>query len=208
MKRQNHVWLKLPVLWLLFSFLLVGLPSNPVAEEKTAESLAGRFLVATPSLADPNFGETVVMMLEHQAHGALGLVINRPLGEAPADKILALFDLQTKGPAGNLRVHRGGPVEPGAIFVLHGEDYRHDTTEALGKGIFLTAVPEILRALAEDTGPARYLFAFGYAGWGPGQLEGEIAGGYWEDVASDPEILFGKDAEKWARARAALSINL
>jgi putative transcriptional regulator len=106
-------------------------------------------------------------------------------------------------------VHFGGPVETGRGFVLHTADYREEATLHVAGNIAVTATLDILRAIGEGRGPRQCLFALGYAGWGPGQLDAEIQANGWLCVAADDRILFDRDHDaKWRRALGRLGIDL
>jgi putative transcriptional regulator len=172
-------------------------------------SLAGKFLVATDELQDPRFVRTVVYMVRHEAGGAMGLIVNRPLGDASISDLLERLGLEGKGVAGKILMHYGGPMEPGRGFVLHTTDYRIEGTQVVKDGIAITVQPEILGAIAAGTGPRRSLLALGYAGWAPGQLEAEIDAGAWVVVPADEALLFNENYEKkWERAMARRMIQL
>jgi putative transcriptional regulator len=148
-------------------------------------------------------------MVGHDATGAMGLVVNRPLGDMPLERLLELFGGAGAGASGSVRVFSGGPVELGRGFVLHTVDWAGPGTRAIGGGFALTAHPAILDALRRGTGPRRSLLAFGYAGWAPRQLEGEIQRGAWISVPADETLVFDEDdTKKWERAvaRGRLSI--
>jgi putative transcriptional regulator len=174
-----------------------------------AGSLAGQLLVATSELKDPRFVRTVIYMVHHDAGGAMGLVVNRPLGNAPLAALLEGLGMEGNGAQGGIRLYYGGPVEPRRGFVLHTTDYASESTRVVKDGIALTVGTEILRALGTATGPRLSLVALGYAGWAPGQLEGEIAAGSWVVVQSDEALVFDQDYEKkWDRAMARRTIQL
>jgi len=182
-------------------------PASP--PQGHAGSLAGQLLVAMPELDDPNFARTVVFMLRHDADGAMGLVVNRPIGDIPLATLLEETGGVGTGATGTVRLHAGGPVAPAQLFVLHTDDYAASGTLHVGPGLALTRQPDILRALAARAGPRRAVFALGYAGWGPGQLEGEISAGAWVNAASDEGILFDDaDHTKWDRAFVRRRISL
>jgi len=174
-----------------------------------AATLAGQLLVAKPELQDPRFSRTVVYMLHHDAGGAMGLIVNRPIGEAPLSELLERFGLESKGVNREIRVHFGGPVEPARGFVLHTADYETRSTQVVRNGIAVTARPEILHAIGTGTGPRKSLFAMGYAGWASSQLEAEIKAGAWEIVQADQALVFDENYEKkWERAMARRTIRL
>ncbi len=117
--------------------------------------------------------------------------------------------MERKGVNGEILVHYGGPVEPGRGFVLHTADYRIEGTQVVKDGIAMTPRPEILHAIGTSTGPRRSLFALGYAGWAPGQLEAEMKRGAWEIVPADEALVFDENYEKkWEKAMARRTINL
>jgi len=174
-----------------------------------AAGLTGQFLVATDELQDPRFIRTVVYVVHHDAGGAMGLIVNRPIGDASLADLLERLGMEGKGINGEILVHFGGPVEPAQGFVLHTTDYATGGTQVVKDGIAVTSQPEILRAIGTGTGPRRSLFALGYAGWSPGQLEGEIKAGAWAVVPADEALVFDEHYEKkWERAMARRTINL
>lgn len=182
------------------------------AEAPKAEGLAGQLLVATPDMRDPRFSRTVIYVVHHDASGAMGLIVNRPFEEVPIALLLGRLGLEHESAGGSMRIHYGGPVEPGRVFVLHTADYRGEGTHVIADGIALTAPPGILRAIGAGAGPRRSLLFLSYSGWGPGQLEGELRAGAWIAVAADAALVFDDDYDsKWRRAiarRKASKIDL
>ncbi|MDE2181211.1 MAG: YqgE/AlgH family protein [candidate division NC10 bacterium] len=175
----------------------------------TPATLAGQLLVAKDELRDPRFFHSVIYIVHHDAGGAMGLIVNRPIGETALSELLEQAGLESTGVSKQIRVHFGGPVEPGQGFVLHTADYTIEGTEVVADGLAVTARPEIFRAIGAETGPRRSLFALGYAGWAPGQLETEIKAGAWEIVPADEALVFDEHAEtKWKRAMARRTIRL
>jgi putative transcriptional regulator len=184
-------------------FVALALATPPTGdvhtERKQATGLTGQLLVATDALRDPRFHRTVIYLVHHGAAGALGVVVNRPLGDAPLAAILDEVGGSSAGISGKLRVHYGGPVEPHRGGVLHDTD----------SGLALTTTPAILEAIARGQGPARFIFVLGYAGWAPGQLEAEIASGAWITVPADAGLILDDDATtKWDRAMTRRRIRL
>jgi putative transcriptional regulator len=180
-----------------------------IAIAAQSASLAGQLLVARPELRDPRFSRTVVYIVHHDAGGAMGLILNRPIGEASLSELLEQAGVEGKSVNGKIRVHFGGPVEAPRGFVLHTADYKIDGTQVVKDGIAVTARPDILRAIGAGTGPLKSLFALGYAGWASGQIEGEIKTGSWEIVPADKALVFDEDYEtKWERAMARRTIRL
>jgi putative transcriptional regulator len=148
-------------------------------------------------------------MVHHDRGGAMGLVVNRPIGDTSVADLLEGLGIEGNGVTGGIRLHYGGPVEPRRGFVLHTTDYSSGSTRVVKDGIALTVGAEILRALGTGTGPRRSLVTLGYAGWAPGQLEGEIAAGSWVVVPADEGLVFDQNHEKkWDRAMARRTIQL
>jgi len=173
-------------------------------------SLAGQLLVAMPQMQDPRFARSVVYLCAHSGDsGAMGLIINKQLGSLTMGELFAQLDIEPSAVANLRPVHFGGPVEAGRGFVLHTADYREEATLHIDGNISVTATLEVLRAISKDQGPRQSLFALGYAGWAPGQLDAEIQANGWLSVAADDEIVFGSDHDrKWKRALAKLGIDL
>lgn len=203
------------VLWLLAGLLTWGSDlsdagtTTRMAAAARPTTLVGQLLVASDELRDPRFVRSVIYVVHHGATGAMGLIVNRPIGEASLSELLEQAGLDNTGIKGTIRVHFGGPVEPRQGFVLHTADYKIEGTEVIEGGIAITARSEILRAIGTGTGPRQSLFALGYAGWAPGQLEAEIKAGAWEIVPADTSLVFDENAEtKWERAIARRTLYL
>jgi len=181
----------------------------PTPETPRARGLAGQLLVATDSLRDPRFVRTVIYMVRHDPSGALGLVVNRPLGTMPLARLLDSLGRSGEGVSGTIRLHYGGPVEPKRGFVLHTAEWAGEDSHVVQGGVALTTDPAIFEAIARGAGPRRLIVALGYAGWSPGQLEGEIEGGAWITVTADEALIFDEEAStKWDRAMARRKIVL
>lgn len=175
----------------------------------TGPYLSGKLLVATPRMGDPRFARTVIYMVEHSARGAMGLVVNRALGSGSLGKLLKGFGLGGEGVEGDIRLYYGGPVEPGAGFILHSTDFAGPHTTVVNGQLGLSTEMEVLKAIAEGRGPKHSLFALGYAGWGPGQLEGEIAREDWVSAPVDEKLIFSDDPVSiWERASASAGLAL
>lgn len=198
-----------PVAALGAAALAFAAPGAFVARGQAGPSLAGQLLVATEQMPDPRFARTVIYMVRHDATGALGLVVNRPVAEVPLAELLERSGLPGRDVAGTVRVHAGGPVEPTRVFVLHTTDFMGRESHTVGDGVAVTGHPEVLDAMARGQGPRRSLLVLGYAGWAPGQLEGEIERGGWISVRGDEALLFDDDhARKWERAMARRRIDI
>jgi len=174
------------------------------------KSLAGQFLVAMPQMLDPRFARSVIYLCAHsEGGGAMGLVINKLLGSLRMGELFEQLDVPSDAHVSSGPVHFGGPVEAGRGFVLHTSDYSEEATLVVDGNIAITATIEILRAIGKGTGPRRSLFALGYAGWAPGQLDAEIQANGWLSVAADNDIIFDSDQDgKWRRALAKLGVDL
>ncbi len=193
----------------LGSTITGAVPGKGPAVRPKPAGLAGQFLVATTELRDPRFVRTVIYMIRHDASGAMGLIVNRPMGEMPLARFLEKLGMDGKEVRGDIRVHYGGPVEPGQGFVLHTTDYAIEGTQVVNDGIAITWQPGILSAIGAGAGPRRSLLAMGYSGWAPGQLEGEIKRGSWVIVPADEALVFDENYEKkWERAMARRTIEL
>lgn len=191
----------LAVAALLFGFVEPERAPHAVAEDE--QHLIGQLLVATPEMADPRFEESVIYMISHDQTGATGLVINRPVAEGPLADLLKGLGHESHGVKGTVAIHYGGPVETERLFILHSNDYAAKATMFVGNGLGVTSDSGILQAIARGKGPRQKLFIFGYAGWGPGQLEGEIKTGAWFSIPAESSLIFGGDAEgKWNKALA------
>ncbi len=172
--------------------------------------LTGHLLLAMPTMSDPRFERTVIYMCAHGPEGAIGLVINRLIGSLSFPDLLTQLDIEIN-PEHHARmpnIHFGGPVETERGFVLHTSDYRHDGTMWIAGDIALTANIDILRDIAAGRGPRQHILTLGYAGWGPGQLEGEIQGNAWLCAPCEDTRLFDSDLdEMWNRVLADLGVE-
>ena len=172
-------------------------------------NLTNHFLIAMPNLADPNFFHTVTYLCEHNEEGAMGLVINRPL-ELQFQELLAHLELETSDPeVAELTIYQGGPVETERGFVLHSNDGEWDASIQVSEQMMVTMSQDIIEAIALGEGPSQYLITLGYAGWGDGQLEEELASNAWLNGPADKGIIFDLPAEqRWSAAAAHLGVEL
>jgi len=172
--------------------------------------LRNHFLIAMPGMEDSIFAHSITYLCEHNEHGAMGIVVNRPL-ELSFDDIFDHLEITGFERHHDQQVLAGGPVQTDRGFVLHRRDERwhwHSTLHVTGE-ISLTTSRDILDAIARDAGPQESLIALGYAGWGPGQLEQELAANAWLTLPAEPAILFDTPLEQRAHVAAArLGINL
>jgi putative transcriptional regulator len=181
--------------------LHASLPTSQDVSGRT--SVAGQLLIATAAMRGPPFEHSVILVVQHNKDGALGIVINRPLEERSIANLLDAFGADASGVSGNVRVYVGGPVDPQIGFVLHSVDYHSDDDMDVDGRVALTSGPEILRDIGLGKGPRQSLVAFGYAGWGPSQLDDELLKGAWTVVPEDPSLVFDDDRAKvWTDAMA------
>jgi len=176
--------------------------------EATTDGLRDQFLIAMPSLQDSYFGQTVTYICEHNEEGAMGLVINQPL-ELTLNQMLRQLDLEPTAATDQQPIFRGGPVQPEHGFVLHSPENGWTGTRRLGGGLALTTSRDILEAIARGEGPEHALIALGYAGWGPGQLESELAENAWLVAPANQGILFTLPPDqRWSAAARLIGIDM
>lgn len=171
--------------------------------------LKHHFLIAMPHMADPNFAHTLTYIVEHNANGAMGLVVNRPQDLNLAD-ILEQLRPEIEPPAlcQHVPIFTGGPVQTDRGFVLHPSGPTFQATVEL-EGVSLSTSQDVLFAIADGVGPAQSLIALGYAGWEAGQLEAELADNAWLTCPFDADILFNTTSELRLEAAARhLGVNL
>jgi putative transcriptional regulator len=182
------------------ALLRAALPGSDEAPARP--SLAGQLLVAAPWIGDPRFARTVILVVEHGPGGAVGIVINKPIGEQPLASVFKALGQKEGDVTGSVRIFSGGPVQPEVGFVVHSADYRRPETVALTDRLSVTSSVAILRDIGDKRGPAKILVAFGYAGWGPDQLEHEIEEHAWGSAEADPTLVFDEDRDNvWEDAR-------
>jgi putative transcriptional regulator len=174
--------------------------------------LAGMILIAMPGMADPRFERSVVLICAHSPDGSMGLIINKPAPEMSFAGLLEHLKIPAAPAGRDIRVHIGGPVERGRGFVLHSDDWRPETkdrtTMVVPGGFEMTATLDILEALAGGGGPQAALLALGYSGWGPGQLEAEIARNDWLTTEPEAGLVFSQDdGSKWTGALRRMGID-
>lgn len=174
--------------------------------------LTDHFLIAMPQLDDPNFSHALTYICEHNASGALGIIVNRPLHITLQDVLQHLgLDAHPEehSQATYDWVYAGGPVQTDRGFVLHSPEASWDSSIAISESICLSTSLDILKAIGQGQGPRDFLVALGYAGWGAGQLEKEVAQNAWLTVPANPDIIFHTPIEQRCSAAAMpLGIDL
>lgn len=171
--------------------------------------LTNHFLIAMPTLADPNFHHTVTYMCDHNPEGAMGLVINRPMGMGMGElfRYLNITDYDIN--LDDIPVYQGGPVQTDRGFVLHTPSGNWEATMNVATNIALTMSQDIIEAIAHGEGPSQYIIALGYAGWGRGQLEQELASNAWLNGPAESSIIFDKPVEhRWNASAALLGVDI
>lgn len=171
--------------------------------------LNGKLLIAMPAMGDPRFAQSLVFMCSHSGDGAMGLIVNKPADDLRLNDLYEQLDIPREPEARDLPVHFGGPVEHGRGFVLHDHGYHSaistlDVTDEFA----MTATLDILEDLAGGRGPLQNIVALGYAGWGPGQLEQELAQNAWLTVDADRALVFDTpNAAKWEAALNKIGVS-
>mgnify|MGYP002620782832 CR=1 FL=1 len=172
-------------------------------------SLTNHFLIAMPQLDDPNFFHSVTYICQHNHEGAMGIMINQPL-DMRLEEILEHLEIDHDDAAiGAQPVYFGGPVQQERGFILHRPSRNWEGTLFVSAEIALTTSSDILKDIARHRGPQQSLIALGYAGWGEGQLEQELAQNAWLSVPAAAEIIFDTPVEqRWQAAAALLGVDL
>ncbi|NRB00907.1 MAG: YqgE/AlgH family protein [Rhodobacteraceae bacterium] len=192
---------------------LQGRPLRPHINEVQTQSdtteLSGKLLIAMPGMGDPRFEHSVVFLCDHSDKGSMGLIINKTAPELEFTKLLEQLEISSELPNDTVPVHFGGPVENGRGFVLHSPEYEgQEGSLKVGQDYGLTVTLDVVRDLATGDGPERSIFALGYSGWGPGQLDDEISQNAWLTCDATPDLVFGTaNAEKWNAALKALGVD-
>lgn len=172
-------------------------------------SLANQVLIALPALADPNFARSVTLICQHDAEGALGIVVNRKSEYTLGD---VFEQMRIDGGDDILRgqpVLAGGPVHPERGFVLHDGGGPWDSTMQIAGGLYVTTSRDILEAMARGEGPVHATVALGCAGWGAGQLEHELSENSWLTAPADPALLFDTPVERrWQGAAGRIGVDM
>ena len=177
--------------------------------QDAATPLANQLLIASPALSDPNFARSVTLICQHDDDGAMGVIVNRA-SEYTLGEVLRQMNLASQDPRlDDQVVLAGGPVHPERGFVLHDSARAWESTLEVADGLFLTTSRDILEAMAAGEGPAHAVVALGCAGWGPGQLEAELAENSWLTVPAASSILFDLPlAQRWHGAANLLGVDM
>jgi len=173
-----------------------------------SSSLAGHFLIAMPSLAEPPFSRGVAFICQHDEDGAVGLLVNQ-LSEYRLSDVLRQMKLECDDPeVADLPVLIGGPVQQERGFVLHREEGHWESSYRINDHWSVTTSRDILIAMAAGTGPRQAMMALGYAGWSAGQLEQELKDNSWLTVEASERVVFDTPLEeRWSAAAGLVGVN-
>jgi putative transcriptional regulator len=172
-------------------------------------TFANQLLIALPGLDDPNFSRSVTLVCQHEADGAMGVVVNRS-SEYTLGEVFRQMGIES-GDAGLCArpVVAGGPVHPERGFVLHDGDRQWDSSLAIADGLYVTTSRDVLEAMARGEGPRSATVALGCAGWGAGQLEHELVENSWLTVPADAELLFRLPLDaRWQAAAGRIGVDM
>ncbi|MET0376764.1 MAG: YqgE/AlgH family protein [Rhizorhabdus sp.] len=170
-------------------------------------SLTGQYLLAMPGIGDPRFERAVIAMCAHDEHGALGVGVDRILPGITFHHLLEQLGIEP-GVAPDCGIHIGGPVEQQRGFVLHSTEWTGEDSLLIEGRWMLTSTLDVLRAISAGEGPRRWLVALGYAGWGEGQLDGEMRRHGWLATRGNDELLFGEEpSRRWEQAMRSAGID-
>jgi putative transcriptional regulator len=181
---------------------------SPIERAMETVSLANHFLIAMPSMSDPGFSKTLTYICEHNADGAIGIIVNRPtemsLGNL-FDRVGITLDegLPNQRYSG-LPVYFGGPVQTDRGFVLHRPVGQWQSSMNINQELALTSSRDILQAMGSAGEPAEVLVSLGYAGWTAGQIEWELSQNSWLTVEAQANIIFELPPEE--RLTAAMQL--
>ena len=172
-------------------------------------NLTNQFLIAMPSLKDPNFEKTVTYICAHNEEGAMGIVINRPL-DIELGEIFEQMDIPAdNAKASNQIIFHGGPVHTDRGFILHHTSQQWDSSIIVSDDICVTTSKDILEAIAKGDGPEQSLIALGYAGWSSGQLEQELLDNAWLSGPADRDVIFNTPFEQcWESAARLMGVDI
>lgn len=167
-------------------------------------NLTGHFLIAMPAMSDPYFAKSLTYICEHNDHGALGIVVNRPIDMTLSSLFEQIGVSLEDNSLGSTSMYFGGPVQTDRGFVLHQPQGAWNSTLAVGNNIGLTTSKDILESIARGEGPIDFIVTLGYAGWSAGQLELELSQNAWLNVPAESAVIFDRPWDQ--RLQAALTM--
>ena len=171
--------------------------------------LTNHFIIAMPGLMDENFNQAVTYICEHDENGTFGIIINRE-SEITLDDVMQQMKIPyQQGNNKNESVYSGGPVQANRGFILHRPTGNWDSSLIVNDSVALTTSRDILEAIADNKGPDDTIIAPGYAGWGPGQLEQEMAANTWLSCQAEEQIIFNTPVEdRWQAAADLIGVDI
>lgn len=183
--------------------------SKGMIEVSHSADLTGKILIAMPGMGDPRFEKTVIYMCAHSPDGSMGLIVNKPSLDISFAELVEQLSIDPAGGLETPTIHFGGPVELGRGFVLHSGEYAQPNgTLKVNSDFGMTASLEVLEDIAFGGGPERFLIALGYSGWGPGQLDAEIAQNGWLTADASTDLIFGTvNSRKWTLSLQKIGID-
>ena len=197
-RAMSAIWLRrlgLVVAAFVLQTALLKVASPSPEEAPARPSLTGQLLVAAPSMSDPRFERTVILIVQHGQTGAVGIVINKPIGERSLASLFEALGRKGRRRRGQSAHFLRRPGPAGSWLRRAQRRYRRPETVAINDRLSITSSVEMLRDVSNKKGPVKILVAFGYAGWGPDQLEREIEERAWEIAEADPTLVFDEDRE-------------
>lgn len=171
-------------------------------------NLTGKLLISMPGIGDDTFDNTVVFLCSHTDEGAMGLIINKVTPDVSLGNLLSQLEIEASSKTKAQAVLYGGPVELQRGFVLHSRDYISKVkTLDVAPWVGMTATLDVLEDIGAGQGPEEALVMLGYAGWGPGQLEGEIAQNGWLTADATHDLVFDTPFDqRWGRALESIGV--
>ncbi|MCS5596697.1 MAG: YqgE/AlgH family protein [Alphaproteobacteria bacterium] len=178
-------------------------------QKKPSSYLAGKLLVAMPSMDDDNFKQATIFLCAHDEKGAMGLIVNDKMPNIDFEQLLIKLKIERgDGRSVRMPVLRGGPLDSSRGFVLHSKDFNRKDTIDVNDRFSVTGTMDALKAIADGTGPNDAIFMLGYSSWGAGQLETELKENSWIIVDADSDIIFNTTPDKvWRKALSKIGVN-
>lgn len=173
------------------------------------DALTGKLLVAMPNIGDPRFSRSVILICAHNEDYSMGLVLNNPMDDLVLSELLSQLSIEQNIKLPDTTILNGGPVGTDRGFVIHSSDYYSEgATMDVADDLCMTATQDILKAIASGGAPANATMALGYAGWGAGQIEREIAENAWIVASPHEDIVYGiEHSRKWDLTLELMGIN-
>ena len=172
------------------------------------KDLKNHFLIAMPSINDPVFKKSLILICEDNQDGTMGLIVNKPIDNVLIKNMFLSSDIEDIYPAES-KIYFGGPVNLDVGFVLHESNYHTDKTLNISNDLSLTSDERIIKDIKKNNGPNNFLFTLGYAGWDKKQLNNEIKNGDWLIIPANSESIFNMtDDEKWDIYSSLIGINM